>query len=306
MSSMSAIDNERGSCEISWGFGLDKGCRTSMEDAIAIVPEFLSPARWKDDGSEKEKHLVHYFGLFDGHGGPQVSTYCSKKFHELLAEEWNRGVSENGQQERWKMALTRSYERVDDAFKDKTLAPYSVGSTALVVLLSACQIIVANCGDSRALLCRGNQAIPLTIDHKISRPDEYDRLIKGGAKILFVGCPRVEGVLAMTRAIGDHYLKPWIIFDPEVTFTSRTEEDECLILASDGVWDVLSNDDVMKMACSVLKRQRKKLALGGTGNVIYPAQCAANKIRKEASNLSGDNISVIVVDLKAPNEGSLN
>lgn len=101
-------------------------------------------------------------------------------------------------------------------------------------------------------------------------------------------------------------MKPWIIFDPEVTFTSRTEEDECLILASDGVWDVLSNDDVMKMACSVLKRQRKKLALGGTGNVIYPAQCAANKIRKEASNLSGDNISVIVVDLKAPNEGSLN
>ena len=72
MSSMSAIDNGRGSCEISWGFGLDKGRRTSMEDAIAIVPEFLSPARWKDDGSEKEKPLVHYFGLFDGHGGPQV------------------------------------------------------------------------------------------------------------------------------------------------------------------------------------------------------------------------------------------
>ncbi|KAG7025837.1 putative protein phosphatase 2C 6, partial [Cucurbita argyrosperma subsp. argyrosperma] len=242
---MSAIDNGRGSCEISWGFGLDKGRRTSMEDAIAIVPEFLSSARWKDDGSVKEKPLVHYFGLFDGHGGPQVSSYCSKKFHELLADEWNRGVSENGQQERWEMALTKCYERVDDALKDKTLAPYSVGSTALVVLLSACQIIVANCGDSRALLCRGNQAIPLTVDHKISRPDEYDRLIKGGAKILF-------------------------------------------------------------MACRVLKRQRKKLALGGTGNVIYPAQCAANKIRKEASNLSGDNISVIVVDLKAPNEGSLN
>lgn len=65
------------------------------------------------------------------------------------------------------MALTKSYERVDDAFKDKTLAPYSVGSTALVVLLSACQIIVANCGDSRALLCRGSQAIPLTADHKV-------------------------------------------------------------------------------------------------------------------------------------------
>lgn len=97
-----------------------------------------------------------------------MSTYCSKKFHELLAEEWVRGGgSDNSQNGRWEKALTRSYERVDDAFKDKTLAPYSAGSTALIVLLSACQIIVANCGDSRALLCRGSKAIPLTADHKV-------------------------------------------------------------------------------------------------------------------------------------------
>lgn len=79
---------------------------------------------------------------------------------------------------------------------------------------------------------------------------------------------------------------------------SRSEEDDCLILASDGVWDVLSNDDVMKMACSILRRQRRKLAFGGTRGAIYPAQYAANQIRKVASHLSGDNISVIVVDLK--------
>ena len=87
MSSMSAIDNERGSCEISWGFGLDKGCRTSMEDAIAIVPEFLSPARWKDD--EKEKPLVHYFGLFDGHGGPQVFFFIFIFYFFYISNELN-------------------------------------------------------------------------------------------------------------------------------------------------------------------------------------------------------------------------
>ncbi|XP_023549444.1 probable protein phosphatase 2C 6 [Cucurbita pepo subsp. pepo] len=145
-----------------------------------------------------------------------------KNFHELLAEEWVRGGSDSGQNGRWEIALTKSSERVDDAFKDKTLAPYSVGSTALVVLLSVCQIIVANCGDS--MLCRQRRAIPLTVDQKISRPEEYDRLVKGGVRILFVGVPRVEGVMTMTRAI----------------------EDECLILATDGVWDILSNDDVMK------------------------------------------------------------
>lgn len=58
-----------------------------------------------------------------------MNTYCSKKFHELLAEKWIRSGSDIGQNGRWEMALTKSYGRVDDAFKDKTLAPYSVGST---------------------------------------------------------------------------------------------------------------------------------------------------------------------------------
>lgn len=97
----------------------------------------------------------------------QVSRYCSKRLHELLAEEWLRGSCENQWNDRWKEALTRAYNRADDAFIDKTLAPHTVGSTAVVVILSACQIIVANCGDSRAVLCRGNQVIPLTVDHKV-------------------------------------------------------------------------------------------------------------------------------------------
>lgn len=69
--SMNALDNGRGSIGTSWGFGLDKGRRTAMEDAIAIVPEFLSSVGWKDGGSVEDS-LAHYFGLFDGHGGSQV------------------------------------------------------------------------------------------------------------------------------------------------------------------------------------------------------------------------------------------
>ena len=54
------------------GFRLDKGYRTAMEDVIALVLEFLSPTGWKDDGSVEEEPLVHYFGLFDTHGGPRL------------------------------------------------------------------------------------------------------------------------------------------------------------------------------------------------------------------------------------------
>ena len=54
------------------GFRLDMGHRTAMEDVIAIVLEFLSSTGWRDDGSVGEEPLVHYFGLFDSHGGPQL------------------------------------------------------------------------------------------------------------------------------------------------------------------------------------------------------------------------------------------
>lgn len=87
--------------------------------------------------------------------------------HEMVAEEWERGGGDEWSK-RWEVALRRAYGRADDALKDKALAPYSVGSTSLVVVVSPCQIIAANCGDSRAVLCRGTQAIPLTVDHKVS------------------------------------------------------------------------------------------------------------------------------------------
>ena len=87
--------------------------------------------------------------------------------HEMVAEEWEREGDSDEWSKRWEVAFRRAYGRADDALKDKALAPYSAGSTGLVVIVSPCQIIAANCGDSRAVLCRGTQAIPLTVDHKV-------------------------------------------------------------------------------------------------------------------------------------------
>lgn len=115
---------------------------------------------------------------------------------------------------------------------------------------------------------------------------------------------RVFGVWAMAISIGDKYLKPWIIPEPEVTFIPRTREDECLILASDGLWDVITN----KEACEVARRRillwHKKntdVALGERGVGIDPAaQAAADYLSMLALQKgSKDNILLIVVDLKA-------
>ncbi|KAK0598667.1 hypothetical protein LWI29_036833 [Acer saccharum] len=228
----------------------------------------------------------------------QASSHCANELHIKLAEEWGKEVGIDDWRRRWEVALCRAFERVDDGLIDRTLA--SVGSTASVVILSACQIIAANCGDSRVVLCRGKQAIPLTVDHKLNRQDEVARITDGGGIIVEWGyCLRVEGVLSMTRAIGDHSLKPYIIPVPEITFTTRTAEDEFLVLASDGLWDVLSNDDVITLAHKELREHRRRPK--SDDNSSCPASFVAEGLVKYALDAySQDNISVIVVDLKLP------
>ncbi|XP_007024303.2 PREDICTED: probable protein phosphatase 2C 6 [Theobroma cacao] len=291
---------------ISWGYCVEQGRRSTMEDAAAVHPGIMQVS-CKDVGGctapeckyAMEKSPVHYFGIFDGHGGDQVSSYCANELCEIVAEEWERGSCLDGWNKRWELALCKAFERADNAFKDEALAPKSVGSTALVLIISACQIIAANCGDSRAVLCRGTQAIPLTVDHKLDRADELERITSSGGRILNWGCLRVEGVLSMSRAIGDHDLKPWVISVPEVTFMTRTEEDECLILASDGLWDVLSNEEVVKLARKELRQQRR--LVGVNDSTFPPAWFVSQQVLKQALDAcSYDNISVIVVDLKNP------
>lgn len=103
---------------------------------------------------------------------------------------------------------------------------------------------------------------------------------------------------------GDRYLKPWIIPEPEVTFTARAREDECLILASDGLWDVISNEE----ACEVARKRILIWHKKNGGNIVErehngvdpAAQAAADYLVMMALQKgSKDNISVIVVDLKA-------
>jgi len=105
---------------------------------------------------------------------------------------------------------------------------------------------------------------------------------------------------------GDRYLKPWIIPEPEVTIIPRTREDECLILASDGLWDVMSNEE----ACYVARRRiagwhkKNGIVVSDTtqkGEEADPAaQAAAEYLSKFALQKgSKDNITVLVVDLKA-------
>ncbi|KAK6927255.1 PPM-type phosphatase-like domain [Dillenia turbinata] len=324
-----------------WGSTSVRGKRPEMEDAVAVVPQFLKiPIQLLIgdrvlDGMRCLSHLTgHFFGVYDGHGGSQVANYCRDRVHPVLAEELEvaiKGLSDKGSksdcQEQWRNAFVNCFVKVDSEVGGgaglEPVAPETVGSTAVVAVICSSHIIVANCGDSRAVLYRGKEPIALSVDHKPNREDEYARIEAAGGKVIQWNGHRVFGVLAMSRSVGsfvalasatsltldcptdgDRYLKPWIIPEPEVMFLPRAREDECLILASDGLWDVMSNEEVCDLARKRILMWHKKN--GDTlpserGEGIDPAaqaaaECLSNRALQKGSK---DNITVIVVDLKA-------
>nr|POF27084.1 putative protein phosphatase 2c 8 [Quercus suber] len=153
----------------------------------------------------------------------------------------------------------------------------------------------------RAVLFSGGVAFALSRDHKPDRPDELKRIEAAGGKVINWNGHRVLGVLTTSRSIGDHCLRPYVISKPEVTVTKRSNNDEFLILASDGLWDVISNE----VACQIVKRclegrlRRKSLEVE-VENESRAAEAAAVLTELAMARGSKDNISVIVVELRKP------
>lgn len=112
------------------------------------------------------------------------------------------------------------------------------GTTATIVVLADKNLHVAHVGDSRAILCRRDRVVRLCEDHRLSRADELERIERCGGVILKVsGSLRVNGVLSVSRSIGDASLKQFVISEPDVRSFELTNEDYFIVIASDGVWD---------------------------------------------------------------------
>ncbi|KAH6782973.1 HYPERSENSITIVE TO ABA1 [Perilla frutescens var. hirtella] len=311
-------------CVPLWGVTSVCGRRPEMEDAVATLPRILKiPIQMLGGDHETTclSHLTgHFFGVYDGHGGSQVAHYCRDRLHSALNEELEAATNDitesSNCEEKWRRVFTKCFLKVDDEIGGKAslepLAPETVGSTAVVVVVCSSHIIVANCGDSRAVLYRGKESMALSVDHKPNREDEYARIEAAGGKVIQWNGHRVFGVLAMSRSIGDRYLKPWIIPDPEVMFVPRTREDNCLVLASDGLWDVMTNEEACDLARKRILLWHKNnggasLSLERGEGVDPAAQAAAEYLSNRATQKgSKDNISVVVIDLKAQRKIKIN
>lgn len=168
----------------------------------------------------------------------------------------------------------------------------SGGTTALVVLIIKNKCYIANAGDSRAVLCRDNSPYRLSTDHKADEPQEEKRIIKSGGYVTKqmnkqgkqIG--RVNGMLAVSRAFGDFFLEPFVIAEPEIkSFQLSSTQEEFLILACDGLWDVISDEEAFSTVMN-------------NSSLPNSTELAAIALRELAlTKESQDNISIVVLKL---------
>ena len=179
------------------------------------------------------------FCLFDGHGGQEVSKYLQDNF----ANEFKSSLPSDNIES----TFINVFHSIDERIKASHY--FNVGSTGCVVYITVENgkriLYVANVGDTRAVLVKQTQTKRLSYDDRASDKNEYNRIINSGG-VVFAG--RVYGQLMLSRAFGDWELKPYgVINVPHVLRMEIEMNDKYVVIASDGVWDVFEDDDILKV-----------------------------------------------------------
>ncbi|CDW56014.1 protein phosphatase 2C [Trichuris trichiura] len=292
-----------------------QGWRISMEDAhiqLLAMPE--------DEG-------LSFFGVYDGHGGAAVARYASYYLHKRIVQSkaYEEGRIADAIREGYLLTDEEIFHREDNAghmtgttavvvlIKDGVLYCRKF----LVNLVGVDKLLFqGNVGDSRAVVSSDGFARPLTVDHKPINELEIKRIIAAGGWVEF---NRVNGNLAMSRALGDFMYKrndekpaeeqivigvtfsshPCQFFFqikllaavPDVCCWHLSDKDEFVVLACDGIWDVLSNQEVVDFC-------RERIAVEKEPDVICEellTRCLAPDC--QMGGLGCDNMTVILVCL---------
>lgn len=264
-----------------------------MEDAHAAVLDLQSVA---EDGKESKPADINsrlsFFGVYDGHGGDKVAQFAGENIHTIIAkqEAFKKGDIEQ--------ALKDGFLATDRAIlNDPRYEEEVSGCTASVGILSAKKIYVGNAGDSRSVLGVKGRAKPLSFDHKPQNEGEKARITAAGG---FVDFGRVNGNLALSRAIGDFEFKKSAELAPEqqivtaypdVTVHDISDDDEFLVVACDGIWDCQSSQAVIEFVRRGIaaKQDLSKICENMMDNCL-----ASNS---ETGGVGCDNMTMIVIGL---------
>ncbi|CAO3606625.1 unnamed protein product [Mucor hiemalis] len=249
---------ELGVCE-----DCNKRCRRTMENAHTFIFDYMGVPR------------QGFFAIFDGHAGKATAEWCGANFDKVLAK-----TIESSGDESVPEILNKAFLAADNEVNQRE-GKFS-GCTAIVAYVKVIGekriLYTGNVGDARAVLSRQNKAVRLSYDHKGSDSQEAKRIMDLGG---FMMNNRVNGVLAVTRSLGDSVMKEFVVGNPFTTETELGPNDDFLILACDGLWDVCEDQD----AVDLIKD-------------IRDPQTASQKLLDHAlANFSTDNLSVMVIRL---------
>lgn len=291
------IDKEvHSGSDVLTAFGLCamQGWRMSMEDAHVCASNI----------SGGEEDHVAYYAVFDGHGGSSVATFCGEKAAEVLQE---RATFKKGQ---FAQALIDAFIATDEEIlKDPMLRNDHSGCTATTMVISKLQqkLFCANAGDSRTVLSRNALAKALSYDHKPTLVGEKSRIVAADG---FVEMDRVNGNLALSRAIGDFEFKSNSSLPPHEQIVTCVpdivehpidyELDEFVILACDGIWDCLTSQECVDLIHYGINKG--DMTLEEISSRIVDVCCSPTT---EGTGIGCDNMSIVIVALLKDGE-SLN
>eukprot|EP00916_Digyalum_oweni_P005536 GHVL01009672.1.p1 GENE.GHVL01009672.1~~GHVL01009672.1.p1 ORF type:complete len:299 (+),score=51.57 GHVL01009672.1:226-1122(+) len=275
----------------AFGWAEAQGCRAEMEDGFTLIDCF--------GGFDNDS----LFSLFDGHGGRDVVEYLCRSFPFAVLRELRKHSSSQ-----IKEALKDAFVNCDNNMMKEGIR--TSGATACVIFSHQRQgvsvIYCAHVGDARAVLCRDSVAIRLTSmsDHKATDAHESKRINDMGGSVFN---ERVNGVLAISRAFGDAILKKpmapadFVSVCPDLTVTPVKPTDEFLIIACDGVWDVMEDQEAVELIKKDIKML--KMCMKKSEDYIFTRQELAEVSEILARHLvdealrkgTQDNVSVIIL-----------
>ncbi|KAI4162553.1 MAG: hypothetical protein LQ342_003784 [Letrouitia transgressa] len=277
---------------VAYGVSAMQGWRISMEDAHAAVLDLQAEDAEKQFEAATPEKRLSFFGVYDGHGGDRVALFAGENIHKILAKQ------ETFKKGDFEQALKDGFLAADRAILNNPKYEEEVsGCTASVGLISKTKIYVANAGDSRSVLGVKGRAKPLSFDHKPQNEGEKARICAAGG---FVDFGRVNGNLALSRAIGDFEFKKSADLSPEQQIVTAfpdvvsheiSNDDEFLVIACDGIWDCQSSQAVVEFVRRGIaaKQELSKICENMMDNCLSP--------NSETGGVGCDNMTMVVVAL---------
>ena len=238
---------------------------------------------------------INFFGVFDGHGGKDVSKYLKDNLLNYFNNKYIEcSICNNN---KFKKYIEKVFDHIQIKLERKFKNfSYNIGSTALIVIFyknnNKINYFIANSGDCRAVICKGNNiSLDLSKDHKPHLFDEKIRIKKLGGEIYYDGYDWRIGDLSVSRSFGDMDATPYVTHKPEIFKYNLNKNDKFLILGCDGLWDVINSQDAVNFVLDKLNDLDNIISMSG-----YSKKNIAHELGKYAIKKgSTDNVSIIII-----------